>query len=119
MSVVMVALGGALGSVARFAIWKAVTHKAKIRLLLGTFIANISGTILLGIVMALPLAPSEYALLAEGFLGAYTTFSTFMFEGLNLIENNEKMNAFLYILISVVLGIIGFWAGMQMTKYFL
>lgn len=51
-----------------------------------------------------------------GFLGAYTTFSTFMYEGFNLFKDNEKLNAYIYILSSVIIGIIGFSIGIKMIS---
>ncbi|NYC94583.1 fluoride ion exporter CrcB/FEX [Clostridium acetobutylicum] len=50
-------------------------------------------------------------ILADGFLGAYTTFSTFMYEGFNLFENKKKLNALIYILSSIIIGILGFYMG--------
>jgi len=55
--------------------------------------------------------------LADGFLGAYTTFSTFMYEGFSLFKENEKLNAFTYIFASLFLGIIGFVIGAQLGKF--
>ena len=57
-----------------------------------------------------------YLLLADGYLGAYTTFSTFMYEGFNLFRGKEKMNAFTYILGSLFLGIIGYVLGLKLGK---
>lgn len=51
-----------------------------------------------------------------GFLGAYTIFSTFMYEGFNLFKDNEKLNAYIYILSSVIIGIIGFSIGIKMIS---
>ncbi len=115
MNILLVGLGGALGSMARFGIGRAIGKKAKTALPVGTFVINITGAFLLGIVMAYSFSARWYLLLAEGFLGAYTTFSTFMFEGFSLIENHEKLNALLYIVLSICIGIFGFWAGMRMV----
>ena len=56
-----------------------------------------------------------YLLIADGFLGAYTTFSTFMYEGFNLFQENEKKNAFFYIGGSLVIGIIGYIIGFELS----
>ena len=57
-----------------------------------------------------------YLLLGDGFLGAYTTFSTFMYEGFNLFEGRDKLNAFSYILGTLILGIIGYAVGYAIGK---
>ena len=57
-----------------------------------------------------------FLLLADGFLGAFTTFSTFMYEGFNLFQENERLNALVYIISSVFLGIVGFVMGYAAGK---
>ena len=118
MEYVFVGIGGALGSLARYSLGRIVSGKATTTFPLGTFIINITGAFLLGIVSTLSLNPNIYLLLADGFLGAYTTFSTFMYEGFNLFQGNEKLNAIVYILGSLIIGIIGFTIGVTITKLF-
>lgn len=77
----------------------------------GTFIINISGALLLGLVCSRSPGRNYYLLLADGFLGAYTTFSTFMYEGFHLFQDHETANALLYIGGSFLLGIAGFLGG--------
>ncbi|MBK5247099.1 MAG: CrcB family protein, partial [Peptostreptococcaceae bacterium] len=50
-------------------------------------------------------------------LGAYTTFSTFMYEGFNLFKEDEKKNAVTYIIGTFIIGIIGFIIGIEIVKY--
>ena len=116
MGYIMVGIGGALGSLARFSLGRIVSEKARTAFPLGTFIINITGAFLLGIVSTIGLNGNIYILLADGFLGAYTTFSTFMYEGFNLFQDNEKMNAFTYILGSLIIGIVGFVIGVEIAK---
>lgn len=106
-------LGGIFGGLARFELGKRISQKSGLIFPLGTFIINITGAILLGIITGINPGNSFYLLFGEGFLGAYTTFSTFMYEGFNLYEKNEKLNAITYILSSLILGIIGFVAGLN------
>ncbi|NSW90632.1 MAG: fluoride efflux transporter CrcB [Firmicutes bacterium] len=113
MEYILVGIGGAFGSIARFSLERIITQKTNSSLPIGTFIINITGALLLGLVSGLGINGNLYLLTAEGFLGAYTTFSTFMFEGFNLFQENEKLNAFIYILGSLTLGIIGFAAGLE------
>lgn len=54
----------------------------------------------------------KYVMIAAGgFLGAFTTFSTFMYEGVNLIKNNKYLNAVIYIAATIIIGSIGFGLG--------
>ena len=116
MDLVFVGIGGALGSLARYKLGKAVTEKSNTAFPIGTFIINITGAILLGLVSNLNVSKNMYLLLGDGFLGAYTTFSTFMYEGFNLFRENEKMNAFTYVLGSLFLGVIGYVLGLELGK---
>ena len=109
----LVGIGGALGSLVRFSIGRAISQRTITAFPMGTFIINITGAFLLGVVSTIGLNGNIYLLLADGFLGAYTTFSTFMYEGFNLFQDNEKMNALIYILGSLVIGIVGFIGGIE------
>jgi CrcB protein len=117
MDLVFVGIGGALGSIVRYKLGKIITEKSSTTFPTGTFIINISGAVLLGLLSSLGAGKNAYLLLGDGFLGAYTTFSTFMYEGFNLFQENEKMNAFTYILGSLVLGIIGCFAGSEIGNF--
>jgi len=90
MELLLVGIGGSLGSLVRYILGKRIAEKYSTTFPVGTFIINISGAFLLGIVSALEPGRSASLLIADGFLGAYTTFSTFMYEGFNLFEENEN-----------------------------
>lgn len=117
MEYLIAAGGGALGSLVRFILGRRISEKAKTNFPISTFFINITGAILLGIVSSLGLKANMYTLFGDGFLGAYTTFSTFMYEGFNLFQEAEKLNAFIYILASLILGIIGFISGVEIARY--
>ncbi len=116
MEYLLVAVGGALGGVTRFTVGAKISEKSKSNIPIGTFIINITGALLLGIISSIGINEKMYALFGDGFLGAYTTFSTFMYEGFNLFQDNEKMNASIYILSSLVLGVMGYFIGIQIAK---
>jgi len=107
----LVGVGGILGSLARYRLGRLVSERLKIVFPLATFIINVSGAFLLGLVNGAGLGGGAYLMVAEGFLGAYTTYSTFVYEGFSLFRINEKANALIYIGSSLLLGIIGFIAG--------
>ncbi|MDK2867505.1 MAG: fluoride exporter [Clostridiales bacterium] len=111
MSLIWVAVGGAFGSISRFQMGKMIAEKTTDRFPFGTFCVNILGAFLLGIVSNADFGGTAYALLGDGFLGAFTTFSTFMFDGFNLFEDNELLNAVAYILLTVILGVISYHLG--------
>lgn len=111
MEVILVGIGGAFGSLARYQLGKMIMKKSKSAFPWGTFFINITGAFLLGVVCSLNVRDQVYCLLGDGFLGAYTTFSTFMYEGFTMFKENHKLDAVVYIVISVVLGFIGFVMG--------
>ena len=113
MTYMLIAVGGATGSLVRYSLGKFISEKSNTAFPIGTFIINISGAILLGIVSTIGVSNNMMLLLGDGFLGAYTTFSTFMYEGFNLFGEKEKLNAFIYILCSLILGLVGYVLGTQ------
>nr|WP_245251907.1 fluoride efflux transporter CrcB [Paenibacillus sediminis] len=111
----MVGAGGIVGAAARFSLGKWIADRLGTRYPWGTWIINISGSLLLGILYSNKesLPSYLYLLLGVGFCGAYTTFSTFGYETLQLMEKKEYVRAIMYVISSVILGLIGTWLGMQ------
>lgn len=118
MEYVLVGIGGAFGSITRYALGKYISGHTKSEFPRGTFIINITGALLLGILTEAQINKNLYVLLGDGFLGAYTTFSTFMYEGFNLFQDREKLNAFIYIIGSLFIGVVGFAIGMRIGTLF-
>lgn len=116
MQYLLVGIGGIAGSITRFSLGRYVKDKAKTVFPFGTFIINITGAFLLGILSALDVNKNIYYLLGDGFLGAYTTFSTFMFEGFSLFKDNKRLNTAVYIVISLILGVLGYLIGFSLIK---
>lgn len=115
---IFVGIGGTFGSLARYNIGKKISENTKTSFPIGTFVINLTGTICLGIISNLNLNENLMLFAADGFLGGYTTFSTFMYEGFNLIEKNEKLNAVTYVIASLVFGIFGFILGSILSRCF-
>ncbi|HYE83977.1 MAG TPA: fluoride efflux transporter CrcB [Clostridia bacterium] len=112
MKYFIVGVGGMLGGITRYALGKWISERCTGIIPIGTLLINISGAFLLGIVSSMYLSKENlYLLLAEGYLGAYTTFSTFMYEGYNLYREDERKSAVIYILGTLLLGMIGFITG--------
>jgi CrcB protein len=119
MDLLIVGIGGAFGGLARFEVGKLIaSHTPKGKFSFATFIVNITGAVLLGMLSATT-ADHLYLLLGDGFLGAYTTFSTFMYEGFHLFRSKKGLNALIYVLITVVLGILGYMCGFACMQWIL
>ncbi|MCX7921907.1 MAG: fluoride efflux transporter CrcB [Clostridia bacterium] len=117
MEYLIVGIGGTLGSITRFALGKLITIRVTGRLPIGTFLINVSGALLLGIVVNIRADKTVYLLLADGFLGAYTTFSAFMYEGFSLFSEKRTLNTLTYVVSSLIMGIIAFWLGARMVEF--
>lgn len=103
-------VGGAAGSIARFLTGYYVSKTLISTYPYGTFAANIIGCFFIGIVLGLSqkldwFTPELRLLLATGFCGGYTTFSTFAYENLHLLQTQQYSIFALYTLVSFVLGI--------------
>ena len=106
-----VLLIGGLGSVTRFLVDKAVARRAARSFPLGTFTVNITGALLLGFVTGLGLSHPLTLLAGTAFLGAYTTFSTWMFETQRLAEERQVATALANLALSVLAGLAAAAAG--------
>lgn len=116
-----VAVGGALGAVVRYAVSYSLLSKILLPFPFATFFINISGSFLIGFILTLAVeryAVSDYWRLffAVGFLGAYTTFSTFEFETLNLVRGKDFLSAGLYVCLSFIIGFAAVCAGVWLAK---
>ncbi|MEI6251417.1 MAG: fluoride efflux transporter CrcB [Mycobacteriaceae bacterium] len=100
-----VMLIGGLGSVARFMVDRAVARRAARSFPFGTLTVNITGAVLLGFITGLALSHQAALLAGTAFVGAYTTFSTWMLETQRLTEERQVWPALANIVVSVVLGI--------------
>lgn len=113
MDLIFVGIGGMFGSIARYKLGSMILKKSKSFYPISTFIINISGAVMLGVVTAIGFKNNMSLLLADGFLGAYTTFSTFMYEGFSLFNENKKANAVTYVFTTLFIGVIGFIIGFK------
>lgn len=117
MNIIVVGFGGVLGSITRYRLGKLNSSKNKEFFPLNTFLINITGAFLLGLMAAFQSNRILYLFLGDGFLGAYTTFSTFMYEGFHLFAGERTLNAAVYIILTLLLGIISFYIGLMLSKY--
>ncbi|HDZ54906.1 MAG TPA: fluoride efflux transporter CrcB [Pseudomonas xinjiangensis] len=117
----VIALGGSLGAVARFGVAHWVEMFWPRAFPLATFVTNVIGCLIIGVLYGLWLHRPELSPLLRqglfiGFLGAFTTFSTFSLDTLRLMENGESLVALGYVLLSVCVCLIATWAGLSLTR---
>jgi CrcB protein len=117
---VLIALGGALGALGRYWV-SGVLNNAEHRLPFGTLTVNVVGSFLMGVCFVLileraRLSPEMRPLLMTGFMGAFTTFSTFSLETVALIQEGHIMSALIYISLSLVLCLVALYAGLWLTR---
>ena len=111
-----VALGGALGAMLRFYLGGSVLARTAAPFPTATFVINITGSFIIGFFLTLvteriPLSPHVRLAVAVGFVGAYTTFSTFEYETARLFEEGDYVRASLNVVLSFVIGFIAVWGG--------
>ncbi len=119
--VLYVGLGGAVGAIARFMTMSTIGHYFHGSLPWGTFVVNVVGSFVLGAlveIMALQWSPSPEmrAGMVIGLLGAFTTFSAFSMDVYYLLNRGEILQVALYAVGSLLLCVVGFWAGMSILR---
>jgi len=123
-TVLAVAIGGAVGSVARYLAMSAIGKALFSSFPWGTFAVNVLGSFIMGVLVecfALKWSAglATRALLTTGFLGGFTTFSTFSLDAAVLIERGELAAAAAYVVGSVVAGLIGLFLGLHVVRWIL
>lgn len=118
---ILIAIAGAIGAVSRYSISGAAHRALGTNFPYGTLAANIIGCLLLGFIMktttSTTLIPASWRLpITVGFLGALTTFSTFSYETVKLLETSSYLPAVLNILANLIIGLLATVAGVIISK---
>jgi CrcB protein len=118
---VWIALGAAVGANARYIVGQLMARRFGSEFPYGTLLVNISGSLLIGIIFTLLtdrlLADTHWRLLlVVGLLGGYTTFSSFSYEVIAMLEDGRWLPALTYISTSVLLSIAGCYAGVVLAR---
>jgi fluoride exporter len=112
----LVGIGGFLGAIARFWLGGYISNRMGTRFPYGTFVINITGSFLIGFIITILaertyLNPTWRYVIPIGFIGAYTTFSTFEYEIFRSVQDGDFLIAGLNIGLSVILGFVAVWLG--------
>ena len=116
-----VAAGGAVGAMLRYFISLSGVSRIAQPFPTATFVINITGSFIVGFFLTLvteriPINPHVRLAVAVGFVGAYTTFSTFEFETARLLVGKDFLYAFLYVVLSFAVGFGAVWAGIILAR---
>ncbi|MEE4291498.1 MAG: fluoride efflux transporter CrcB [Cycloclasticus sp.] len=119
--ILAIAAGGSIGAVMRFFVSTGIYSWLGKDFPYGTLAVNVIGSLLMGLLyelflQRLSVSPEVRALLLVGFLGAFTTFSTFSIETINLIEQGDVLKAITNVLASVILCVLAAWIGLQIAR---
>ena len=117
----LIGFGGFLGAIARYTVALWVGQRWGRTFPLGTFVVNISGSFLISLLMSLfterfMVSPQVRLFLVVGFIGAYTTFSTFEYETGNLLKDGEWSIALANVILSVIAGFVALKLGELIAK---
>ncbi|MCO1602343.1 fluoride efflux transporter CrcB [Desulfosporosinus nitroreducens] len=120
-TVLVIAVGGALGALSRYGLGMYLSNRWNQGFPLHTFLINIIGAFLLGFlhilfVERLNVSPLWRLGIGVGFLGAFTTFSTFGFEVISLLEGGSLLTAGLYTFLSIIVGFSGVALGVGLAR---
>ena len=121
MTYLAVAFGGALGAMSRFWVYNAFVNWTSNKFPYATLTVNILGSFLIAVAFVLITERAQVSaewrgVITVGFLGAFTTFSTFSLDTLGLLEQGQISTALIYIVSSVVVCIIAAWLGLTLAR---
>ena len=118
-----IALGGSLGSLARYWVGATIASRMGTKFPYGTFVINVTACVIIGFSLAFlggrtELNPAWRFLVPVGFVGAYSTFSTFEWEIFSNLQTGAFLIASAYVVFSLIFGLIGVWGGVLIAKAF-
>lgn len=116
-----IAVGGAVGAIARFWVDSAVASRLGTRFPYGTFVVNMTACVIIGFSLTFlakrtDLNPAWRFLIPIGFVGAYSTFSSYEWETVSILRNGEFSMTALYVFGSLFLGLVAIWFGILLAE---
>ena len=117
----LIAIGGALGSIARYWVGSTIAGRMGTRFPYGTFVINLTACLIIGFSLTYlgkraGLSPAWRFLIPVGFIGAYSTFSTYEWETLSTLRAGAFAMAGLYAVGSLILGLVAVWLGAVLAE---
>lgn len=117
----LIAAGGALGSMARYWVGSTIAGRMGSKFPYGTLVINLTACVLIGFSLTylgkrVDLSPAWRFLVPVGFIGAYSTFSTYEWETLSTLRSGAFALAALYAVGSLILGLVGVWGGSWLAE---
>jgi fluoride exporter len=116
MTVILIVMGGFIGAICRFAVGCYFKRSSPTSLPFSTLMINLSGSFLLGLIIGWNIQGPMYSLLGVGFMGSFTTFSTFKLEAFQLGENRKGLLFYTYIATTYVGGIFLAYLGISLSR---
>ncbi len=118
MTVLLVALGAAVGAPLRYLTDRTIQARHDSVFPWGTLTVNVAGSVVLGFITGLPVAPAVAALVGTGFCGALTTYSTFSYETLRLVQDGARFYALVNVVGSILAGLGAAYCGLLLAQFF-
>ena len=122
MKYIAIGVGGFAGAITRYAVGVYIGSRYGVGFPYGTFVINVSGSFLVGLILTLlartTASPYWRYLLPIGFIGAYTTFSTFEYETLQAIQDGQLVTGLLNVTLSLIVGFGAVWLGSALGRIF-
>ena len=120
-NLLLVGLGGAIGSIARFLVQRVAALSFSTGFPWGTLMVNLTGCLVIGIIWALTFGKTSISeswglFLMTGVCGGFTTFSAFSIESVQMMREDRWLTCLIYISASLIIGLIATWAGMKLVK---
>lgn len=112
----LISIGGFAGAICRFKLSLLLNRKLPDKIPIGTLCVNLLGSFLLGLIIGGGSGENIHFLLGTGFMGAFTTFSTFNLEVVKLLQTQAKAKAITYLLVTYLLGVLLAFVGFIFAK---
>ncbi|MCV6628365.1 MAG: fluoride efflux transporter CrcB [Flavobacteriaceae bacterium] len=117
----LVFIGGGFGSACRFLLSKWIQQQHQHPFPIGTFTVNFTGSLLIGFLFGISAKYSNWnqqymLLLVTGFCGGFTTFSSFAYEKIELLKNQQFIWFAAYLILSITIGLLAVWLGIWLSK---
>ncbi|MEH7124259.1 fluoride efflux transporter CrcB [Bacillus sp. JJ1773] len=116
INILLICIGGFLGAICRYKLSILLNSHVQDKIPFGTLFVNLVGSFLLGVIIGMGEGEHIHFLMGTGFMGAFTTYSTFNLEAVMLLQANKKVQAITYLMLTYLLGIVLAFFGFIIGK---